>query len=390
MAEIELRNITKSFGEVTALNDLSFTLKEQEFLVILGPSGAGKTTTLRTVAGLERPDRGQVLIDGLDVTATVPAARNVAFVFQNYALYPFMTVEQNMAFPLKANKGMSKQEIARRVREVAAVLQIESLLKRKPAQLSGGQQQRVALGRAMVRHARAFLMDEPLTNLDAKLRMLMRSELKHLQRDQGATTLYVTHDQVEAMTMGDRILVLQEGSVQQVGTPDQIYNRPANAFVAGFVGSPRMNLLPVHPGPDGTVVVEGYDAPLELRGRLQRAFNHATLRDLTLGVRPEDVALSVSAEPDTHQATVYASEPLGDRTIYDLRVGAQLVKVKAPAHFVVDIGNPIWFRIDMDRAHLFDATSGERIDPDAHLGSTSANVERSTVPASSLRSEAES
>jgi len=363
MAEIELRDITKTFGDITALNELSFTLGEHEFLVVLGPSGAGKTTTLRTVAGLERPDRGQVLIDGTDMTQVDPATRNVAFVFQNYALYPFMTVEQNMAFPLKANRRMSKRDIARRVREVAGVLQIEPLLKRKPTQLSGGQQQRVALGRAMVRRARAFLMDEPLTNLDAKLRTLMRSELKHLQRDQGATTLYVTHDQVEAMTMGDRILVLREGTVQQVGSPNQIYNQPTNIFVASFVGSPRMNLLPVHPGANGNLVVEGYETPLPLSGRVRHAYNRATLRELVLGARPEDIMLSATVESEMLQATVYASEPLGDRTIYDLRIGTQLIKVKAPAHLVVHIGNPMWFRIDMDRAHLFDSTSGARIDP---------------------------
>ena len=378
MAEIELRSVTKTFGAVTAIKDLSFTVSEHEFLVILGPSGAGKTTTLRTVAGLERPDHGTVLINGANVTRAPPAARGVAFVFQNYALYPFMTVEQNMAFPLKADRRMSKQEIARRVREVAAVLQIGELLKRKPAQLSGGQQQRVALGRAMVRRAGAFLMDEPLTNLDAKLRTLMRSELKHLQHDQNATTLYVTHDQVEAMTMGDRILVLKQGAVQQVGSPHTIYDEPSNLFVAGFVGSPRMNLVPVHPGADGNLSIEAYDTLLPVSGRLRRALERASLRDLILGVRPEDVALSATAEPGTFPAAVYATEPLGDRTIYDVRVGAHVIKAKASPGFTVGIGEPIWFRIDTDRAHLFDTASGQRVDPESPASSVNGGAARSS------------
>src|SRR5581483_7732748 len=224
MAQIVLDRVSKRFGEVVAVRELSLEVRDREFLVLLGPSGAGKTTTLRTVAGLEQPDDGSVRIDGEGMDGRTPAERNVAFVFQDYALYPFMTAFQNMAFPLKApGSRASSAEIKQRVRAVAATLQIEHLLARKPAQLSGGEQQRVALGRAMVRRPQAFLMDEPLTNLDAKLRTLMRAELKHLHRAIGATTLYVTHDQIEAMTMGDRIAVLRDGACQQVGTPDVIY-----------------------------------------------------------------------------------------------------------------------------------------------------------------------
>ena len=265
MAQLALESITKRYGDLVAMNDFTLTVRDHEFLVLLGPSGAGKTTTLRTVAGLEKPDQGQVRIGETVVTRMSPAERNVAFVFQFYALYPFMTARENMAFPLKANP-MPKQEIERRVGEVAKTLQIGHLLARKPGQLSGGEQQRVALGRAMVRRPQAFLMDEPLTNLDAKLRTTMRAELKHLQRDLGATTLYVTHDQVEALTMGDRVAVLKSGMLQQVGTPREIYDRPTNTFVAAFVGHPLIALLPCVVQ-DGALALEGSRCPYPaLRG----------------------------------------------------------------------------------------------------------------------------
>ena len=242
MAHLKLEHLTKRFGTVTAVNDLTLEIADREFLVLLGPSGAGKTTTLRCVAGLEAPDSGQVFFDGQAMAGVSPAERDVALVFQTYALYPRKTVFQNIAFPLQA-RHLGQTDIERQVRQVAGQLHIEHLLQRRPAQLSGGEQQRVALGRAMVRQPRVFLMDEPLTNLDFKLRVEMRTELNHLHHELNTTWFYVTNDQVEAMSMADRIAVLNKGTLQQVGTPRQVYDQPVNQFVAGFVGNPRMNFL---------------------------------------------------------------------------------------------------------------------------------------------------
>jgi multiple sugar transport system ATP-binding protein len=374
VAQVALQSITKRFGEVVAIKDLTVTVRDREFLVLLGPSGAGKTTTLRTVAGLEKPDVGSVRIGGVEVNRLTPAQRNVAFVFQDYALYPFMTAYQNMAFPLKApaqgGHRLSTAEIDKRVRAVAAVLQIEHLLGRKPAQLSGGEQQRVALGRAMVRRPQAFLMDEPLTNLDAKLRTLMRAELKHLHGEIGATTLYVTHDQVEALTMGDRIAVLRAGTCQQIGTPDEIYHQPANTFVAGFVGNPSMNLLAgrlasrASGGPDrGGVAVElDNDAGrVPLPGALASVAATAPAAEVVLGVRAEDIHIVPQTEPGVLPATVYAVEPLGDRYIYDLQVGRYVVKVKASPAQVLEAGQPVGITFDPDHLHLFDAATQNRL-----------------------------
>src|SRR4051812_2697440 len=243
MAHVELRSITKRYDHLTAVNNLSLEVKDREFVVFLGPSGCGKTTTLRSVAGLEHPEEGDILIDGRRVNHLSPADRDIAMVFQFYALYPHMSVYDNMAFPLRAVK-MAKSELDQRVRDVAKVLHVEHLLQRRPGNLSGGEMQRVAIGRAMVRRPKVFLMDEPLTNLDAKLRSEMRAELKRLQNDIGATTVYVTHDQLEAMSMGDRIAVMSQGLLQQMGTPGDVYDHPKNLFVAGFIGSPAMNFLP--------------------------------------------------------------------------------------------------------------------------------------------------
>lgn len=243
MAEVRVENLVKRFEDVVAVNDISLEVKDGEFVVLLGPTGCGKTTTLRCIAGLETPDSGEIYIDGRPVTKLSPAERDIAFVFQTFALYPHMRVYDNIAFPLKAVK-LPKEEIDKRVREVAEILRISHLLSRRPGKLSGGEMQRVALGRAMVRRPKVFLMDEPLTSLDAKLRAEMRAELKRLQTDQNATTIYVTHDQLEAMSMGDRIAVMDAGKILQIGTPMDVYNHPENLFVAGFIGTPEMNMIP--------------------------------------------------------------------------------------------------------------------------------------------------
>jgi multiple sugar transport system ATP-binding protein len=355
MSSLELRNVTKRFGAVKALNSLSLSVNDGEFLVLLGPTGAGKTTTLRCVAGLEKLDGGDVVMDGQVLGKTSPAERDVALVFQSYALYPRKTVFQNMAFPLQARK-LPPDQIEKTVCEVARKLNIEPLLERKPAQLSGGQQQRVALGRAMVRHPRLFLMDEPLTNLDFKLRVEMRTELKRLQRDLSATFFYVTNDQVEAMSMADRIAVLNHGLLQQLDTPEQIYSHPKSLFVAGFVGSPRMNFLNcVYDAASGVAAaadvwhVDLTPAQRETVGR-----RHVDV----LGIRAENIHLLHEAQPDSFPVEVFVVEPLGDRLLVDVHLGKDTMKVKVAPDFPVSPGDRLWCKFDPDRFHLFDKESG--------------------------------
>jgi multiple sugar transport system ATP-binding protein len=358
MASLQVNNLSKSFGRIHALQDVTLNVHDGEFLTILGPTGAGKTTTLRCVAGLEKPDKGSIVMNGEPVDHLSPAERDVALVFQSYALYPRKTVAENMAFPLQARK-LSKNEIEQRIHEVARKLEIEGLLNRRPAQLSGGQQQRVALGRAMVRQPQAFLMDEPLTNLDFKLRAEMRGELKNIQKELGATFFYVTNDQVEAMSMADRIVVLNKGMVQQVDTPERVYDRPANLFVAGFVGSPRMNFLRCRL--DGHTLSGSswkMNVSPQQAEQIQRTVG---AHELVMGVRPEDVTLLHEAEADTNAGTVYVIEPLGDRAFVDFRVGGETVKAKTAANFTAASGATFWLRFDPERFHVFDVQSGETI-----------------------------
>jgi multiple sugar transport system ATP-binding protein len=357
MASLEISNLSKFFGRFQALHDINLSVADGEFLILLGPTGAGKTTSLRCVAGLEKHE-GTIHMDGQLINQQSPAERDVAFVFQSYALYPRKTVLENMAFPLEARRW-SKSQIESRVREIAQILAIDSLLNRRPAELSGGQQQRVALGRAMVRQPRLFLMDEPLTNLDFVLRVEMRAELKRLQAELAATFFYVTNDQVEAMSMADRIAILNDGHLQQVDTPENIYDHPANLFVAGFVGSPRMNLLDCQFDETARMLVaEDWRLPLPAV-QLEKLNGNAKGKSLVFGIRPEDIDLlpAVTAESDL-AAQVFVTEPLGDRTIVDMQIGKASVKVKAEPEFNASSGEGLALRFDPQRVHLFDKSTG--------------------------------
>lgn len=360
MGAIRIEKLVKRYEEVVAVAGIDLQVRDREFVVLLGPSGSGKTSTLRCVAGLEIVTSGRIWIEDRDITFLPPAERDIAFVFQSYALYPHLTVFENLAFPLRAVR-LPRAEIEARVYQAAETLRIRPLLERKPNQLSGGEQQRVALGRAIVRRPKAFLMDEPLTNLDAQLRTLMRAELKRLQTDLGATTLYVTHDQLEAMSMGDRIVVMNEGKIQQEGTPMEVYNSPRNLFVAGFIGSPPMNFLEgtLSTNPFALIPQEGVPIPLR--------FPEAVLKQLEpnrrylFGVRPEDVHLSEKGGEDALPAEVYLVEPLGAENIVNLRIGAHILKVRTPPTFLPPIGKLLWARFDPERSHLFDPQSTEAI-----------------------------
>ncbi len=353
MARIRLAGIAKRFGAVAALEKLDLEIADREFMVLLGPSGCGKTTTLNIVAGLEEPSEGQVFFDADDVTDTPPHRREVAMVFQSYALYPQKNVFENIAFGLKL-RGMPADEIARRVRGAAEQLEITHLLERRPSQLSGGQRQRVALGRAIVRQPRVFLMDEPLSNLDAALRVSMRTLIKKLHRQVATTVVYVTHDQAEAMTLADRITVMRGGVVQQIDTPAGIYDRPRNRFVAGFLGAPQMNFLTGEVGPSGDSFRRG-DLSVALAGRF--APGHKTI----LGVRPEDCAPAEGAAADIEGRVTLVS-PLGSEQHVNLAVGDTELVFRLDKGLRVAPGDRLGLCIPRDRLHLFDAASEERLD----------------------------
>src|SRR5881398_1317620 len=327
MGQVVLKGINKFYDSVHAVKDFNLQIRDKEFVVFVGPSGCGKTTTLRMIAGLEAISSGEISIDGNVINELAPMDRDIAMVFQNYALYPHMSVYHNMAFGLKMRK-FERGEIDRRVREAADILGIGELLKRKPRQLSGGQRQRVALGRAIVRHPRVFLFDEPLSNLDAKLRVQMRVELKKLHLRLGTTAIYVTHDQVEAMTLGDRVVVMKYGVVQQVGEPLELYNAPANKFVAGFIGSPAMNFANVTvTEANGSVVAENKGLRIKLPDDVAQRVRAHSSRDITLGIRPEDLTVAGPSDPPdlTFDAAVEVLEQLGSEIIVDTRVGDAMI-----------------------------------------------------------------
>ncbi|MFB6295593.1 MAG: ABC transporter ATP-binding protein [Halobacteriales archaeon] len=327
MTDVRLEGLSKRFGELTACSDIDLEIESGEFFVLLGPSGCGKTTTLRMIAGLEMPSEGSIFFDDEPVTDRKPAERDIAFVFQNYALYPHKTVAENIGFPLRLSRSdASKEERRGRVEEVARQLQIEDQLEKRPKNLSGGQQQRVALGRSIIREPEVFLMDEPLSNLDAKLRIEMRSELKQLHEEFDITTVYVTHDQIEAMSLADRICVLRDGSVQQVGPPREVFEWPQNTWVAGFMGSPPMNFLPgTYRGDEERAVVgDAYEYPLG-------AHDDLDLEDGTpvqLGIRPKDVSVREESARDTIPATILTVEPTGERSILTVQVGDHTLKIE--------------------------------------------------------------
>jgi multiple sugar transport system ATP-binding protein len=357
MGQVVLKGINKFYDSVHAVKDVNLQIRDKEFVVFVGPSGCGKTTTLRMIAGLEAISSGDISIDGNVVNDLAPMDRDIAMVFQNYALYPHMSVYDNMAFGLKMRK-FEKPEIEKRVKDAADILGIGDLLKRKPRQLSGGQRQRVALGRAIVRHPRVFLFDEPLSNLDAKLRVQMRVELKKLHLRLGTTAVYVTHDQVEAMTLGDRVVVMKDGVVQQVGEPLELYNTPANKFVAGFIGSPAMNFASVKvTEANGSLLAENAGLRIKLpEETAQRLRGHAG-RDVTLGIRPEDLTVAVAADGDdlSFDATIEVVEQLGSEILLDMKVGDGVMVASVEPSVRVKVRDRLRLAMRPSRLHLFDA-----------------------------------
>jgi multiple sugar transport system ATP-binding protein len=355
MASVRVQQLIKKYDQVVAVKGMDLSVEDGEFMVFLGPSGCGKTTTLRCIAGLELPDGGTIKIGEEEVTHKQPAERDIAFVFQSFSLYPHMTVRENLSFPLRAVKT-AQSVIDERVMMAARMLHITDKLDRKPTQLSGGEQQRVTIGRAIVRRPQVFLMDEPLSALDAKLRTEMRAEIKKLQTDLGATTIYVTHDQLEAMSMGDRIAIMYGGLLQQAGTPMEVYDNPRNLFVSGFIGSPAMNFIPCQRHGD-VLTLQGADAesvglPLhdEALGRFAAASKE---QPLVLGVRPEDVTFVEAGLPGSVPVTVEVVELLGSENIINVGLAGHIVKVRTTPTFRPTLGQTLHARINQSRAHLF-------------------------------------
>lgn len=359
MAGVRVEGMFKKFGNVTALDNVSLEFKDGQLTVLVGPSGCGKTTLLRIIAGLEDATSGSVFIGNEVVNQVPPWERNIAMVFQSYALYPHMTVFDNIAFPLRARK-MSKAEVKQRVEQTAALLGLSELLQRKPRQLSGGQMQRVALGRAIVRKPEVFLMDEPLSNLDAKLRVEMRAELKRLQKDLGVTTIYVTHDQAEAMTMADNLVVMRSGVIQQMGDPEEVYSHPRNTFVGGFIGSPAMNFIPC-----SVDCAEGHlrapDFQCKAPSRFAEALRRRGKDTVLVGVRPEDIKVLPTVEDGAVPATVYISEPMGKEMLLTVEVGGTLAKAITPTSMRPRIGETVWLTFDEACVHLFDSETEEAL-----------------------------
>ncbi len=346
---VQLKNITKRFGNVIAVNQVDFEIKEGEFLVLLGPSGCGKTTALRMIAGLESIDEGDIFIGGRRVNDVLPKYRDVAMVFQSYALYPHMTVADNIGYPLKL-RGVDKTQRRQAIVNTAQLVRLEEFLDRYPRQLSGGQRQRVALARAIVRRPKVFLMNEPLSNLDAKLRGRMRAELKHLQHELGITTIYVTHDQIEAMTLAQRVAIMRQGVLQKIDTPKNIYNDPGNLFVAGFIGSPTMNFL--------SGLLENGD--FVMPGCCIKGIGNTSRENVILGARPEDMQIVAEGNGQI-QAVIYSVELTGDQTIVTAKLGETELTVREDKDYDGAINQAVHIKLDESKIFLFEAATGDRI-----------------------------
>ncbi|MCR4391437.1 MAG: ABC transporter ATP-binding protein [Candidatus Acetothermia bacterium] len=365
MAEIGLQRVRKTFGRVVAVKDVDLTIADGEFLVLLGPSGCGKTTTLRCIAGLERADTGRIFIGGRDVTELPPARRGIAMVFQSYAVFPHMTVAQNIGFGLRM-RHIAKREIRAAVQEAAELLQIDELLDRYPAQLSGGQRQRVAVARAIVMKPEVLLMDEPLSNLDALLRLQMRAELKRLHREIGTTTVYVTHDQIEALSLGDRIAVMREGVIVQLDHPNTVYDRPATTFVAGFIGTPPMNFLraTVNTSGDDLALAVG-DFTLLLPPAWKPSLRAMVGKLVVVGIRAENIGVHADATPGSLPATVLVSEPLGAQQLLTVQVGKDVLKVATAPEPLLRAGQTVGLTMTKEKLRLFDEESGKALSIEA-------------------------
>jgi multiple sugar transport system ATP-binding protein len=361
LAKVRLNTISKVFKGAPAVSNLNLEVADGEFLVLLGPSGCGKSTTLRMVAGVEVPTQGEIYIGDRRVNDVPPRERDIAMVFQTYALYPQMTVYDNLAFPLKMRK-YTKAQMDERVKKAADVLEITDLLKRKPRELSGGQRQRVALGRAIVRDPKVFLMDEPLSNLDAKLRVQTRIELKSLQKRLGTTTIYVTHDQAEAMTLADRVAIMKDGILQQIGPPTEVYFHPANKFVAGFVGSPAMNFMAGEiRATEGGASFACADFGFLLDPSLARALPGTHTQKGTYGIRAEDVSAANAPLEGTVEFTVYGAELMGSEQFVHAKRGEISAVARAPMDFKSSIGGKVWLNFTSPNAHVFDANTDEAL-----------------------------
>lgn len=361
MAQVTLKDVTKIYdGDVLAVEQVDFQIPDESFTVLVGPSGCGKSTILRMIAGLEAITGGDIYIDDQRINDIPPKDRDIAMVFQNYALYPHMTVYKNMAFGLKLRK-YPKKEIDQRVNEAAEILSISHLLNRKPKHLSGGERQRVAVGRAIVRHPKVFLFDEPLSNLDAKLRVQMRMEISRLHNRLDATIVYVTHDQVEAMTMGDQIVVLNEGKIQQIADPGTLYHKPANRFVGGFIGTPPMNFIETHiVNNEGTATLQFENFEMALDTRLQSVLKGLSESAVTLGIRPEDIHIGLNAE-NSVETQVELVEPLGNHVLLYLRTDKNSFVAQSDLMDVPQHNAPLTVSFNMDKAHLFHPETGNSL-----------------------------